>query len=138
MDPIVAPVGSIWAPFGLPLGSLLALFLGGPFFRVPDHPGGGRTLKPTLFGTQFGSLFRSFFHHFSEDPKTMILHYLTVLFKVFDLPKALILGSIFDSVLGSVFGPLPGRSAGGVGLEPRLPRGSFWARRGEDLGGGFD
>ena len=45
----------------------------------------------------------------------MILHYLTVLFKVFDLPKALILGFIFDSVLGSVFGPLPGRSANRTG-----------------------
>ena len=66
----------------------------------------------------------------------MILHYLTVLLKVFDIPKALILGSIFDSVLGSVFGPLPGLPAGAGAIDAWLPRGSFWARRGEDLGGG--
>ena len=80
---------------------------------------------------RFKSEFSFNFHNFSENPQNRIWHYLTILSKVFALPKALILGSSFASVLGSFLDPSKSLPAEPGGLDAWPPRGSFLARRGE-------
>ena len=61
------------------------------------------------FGVHFEVLFWFNLHHFSGRPKTLILNDLTVLFDVFVLLKALLLGSFLGSFSVPISDPLQNR-----------------------------
>ena len=58
------------------------------------------------FGLHFGSHFGLHFHTCSDLPKTLKFNDLTLLFDVFGILKALILGYFLGPVFGTDFGPL--------------------------------
>ena len=73
-----------------------------------------------LLGSMLGPIFLSSVQYFSEPFETLILHNLTILFKVLSIPKALILGSLFDHFFDSNLGP-PLEEPFGSPLPPKVP-----------------
>ena len=118
--PLWAALGCYWVPLWAPpghpwvlLGSSWATL--GVHWRSSVTPGcslapPGRSWavigSPFTCWIHFGSHFSSDFLYFSEPLKTWILQYLTAFLNVLAIPKALILGHLFDHFFYPILGPL--------------------------------
>ena len=134
---ILDPVGSIWDPFGPPLGSHFAHFSGVPFFIKKGGPKTTPDFKPeSVLGAILAPFF-IIFHHFSGNLKNRFCHYLTVLSKVFALQRLSFWGPV--SVPFSVrFWDPQKVSPRAVAESPGVhPGATFWSGGGRILGGGF-
>ena len=124
---ILDPVGSIWDPFGPPLGSHFAHFSGVPFFI---KKGGPKTTPDFKSLVVLGAILAPFFiifHDFSGNVKNRFWHYLTVLLKVFALQRFSFWGPV--SVPFSVRFWTPQKGAPRAGPDSTLghPGAAFWS-----------
>ena len=72
------------------------------------------------FGRHFGTHFLSYFCYFSEPLKTWNLQYISTCLKVLAIPKALILGPLFDHLFDPILGP-PFGEPFGPPWPPKVP-----------------